>query len=299
MRIWVAGDGGFIGSALCRYLSEAGHEVTGYSRSRDGDLTASSIPDDMDVLVNSIGRLGSPTVTPDELTQSNALVPSMLGTVAATRGIHLIHISTPGVTGLMKASDENSPYAPWGDYERSKTVGENALRKHESLNRELLTILRPDFVYGPGDLHKLDLFRQVSRGWMPLIGLSGAVLRPTYVTDVCRSVEASLPGGCLNGGIFNIGGPGTISMRGFSRLIARAIGRRLFLAPFPRIAYRIAMKIGPLRRAGLSESRIRLFGEDHHVSIKRASAAGFNPEWDAESGVSSTVSWYLAQGLVD
>lgn len=299
MRIWIAGAGGFIGNALCRYLSEAGHEVTGHSRSRDGDLLASYIPDDAEVLVNSIGRLGSPTVTLDELTQSNALVPSMLGTVAASRKIHLIHISTPGVTGLIKAADENTPYAPWGDYERSKASGENALRKHESLKREMLTILRPDFVYGPGDLHKLDLFRQVSRGWMPLVGLSGAALRPTYVTDVCRSVEASLPGGCLNGGVFNIGGPGIISVRGFSRLIARKIGRRLLLAPIPRLAYRIAMKIGPLRRAGLSESRIRLFGEDHHVSIERASAAGFNPEWDPESGVSSTVNWYLAQGFIN
>ncbi len=297
MRIWVTGAGGFIGGALAAYLGEAGHEVSGHIRSRDGDLSASSIPDDTEIIVNSIGKLGSPSVTTGELTHSNTLVPSMLGTLAGERGIHLIHLSTPGVTGLTIGADENSPYDPWGEYERSKTSGEQALRKHEGLKHEMLTILRPDFVYGPGDLHKLDLFKQVFKGWMPLIGWNGAVLRPTYVTDVCRAVEASLPGGCLNGGTFNIGGPETISVRGLSRAIARAFSRRLLLAPIPLNIFRAAMRIAPLRRAGLSESRLQLLGRDHYVSIERASAAGFHPEWDVASGVSRTVEWYISQGI--
>ena len=100
MRIWVTGAGGFIGGALAAYLGEAGHEVSGHIRSRDGDLSASSIPENVGVIVNSIGKLGSPSVTTGELTHSNTLVPSMLGTLAGERGIHLIHLSTPGVTGL-------------------------------------------------------------------------------------------------------------------------------------------------------------------------------------------------------
>jgi len=297
MRIWITGAGGFIGAALLEYLEVAGYEVSGHIRSRDGDLSASSIPEDVEIIVNSVGRLGTPGVTANELTLSNALVPSMLGTVAADHNIHLIHISTPGVTGLSRGTDENVQFAPWGEYERSKTSGEQALRKHESLRSEMLTILRPDFVYGPGDLHKLDLFRQIFKGWMPLIGWNGAVLRPTFVTDVCRAVQASLPGGCLNGGTFNIGGPETVTVRGLSAAISRAFGRKLLFAPIPLSVFHLAMKVGPLRRAGLSESRLLLLGRDHYVSIDRASKAGFHPEWDVASGVSRTVEWYNSQGI--
>jgi len=298
MKIFITGAGGFIGSCITDYLSSKGYDTCAYVRSLSGDLSPDDIPDDIDIIVNSAGLLGTPGVKMSELMLSNAVLPEMLADHCSKTGIHLIHISTPGVGGLSANASEDSEYDPWGDYELSKMRGEISLRKHKDLTAEQLTILRPDFVYGPGDLHKLALFRQVSRGWMPIIGRNGARLRPTYAADVCRAVESALPGGMLNGGLYNIAGPETVTVREFTCEMASALKRSLRIIPLPRILFKMALRLRRLCPEALSESRFRLFGEDHYVSIEKAKKAGFHPQWSVSKGVSETVLWYLNRGVL-
>ncbi len=298
MKVFVTGAGGFIGSRLVEFLEELGHEVAFHVRSESGDLTENSIPDDTRVVVNSAGRLGRKGVDLKELTLANASLPVMLADHCSRTGSHLIHLSTPGVTGLAVDGDEEMEYDPWGDYERTKAQGEQALLTHSVLAEGLLTILRPDFVYGPGDLHKLPLFRHVAGGILPVIGREGARIRPTYRDDVCRAVEASLPGGILSGGLFNIAGSETVTVRELSQMIAAAIGRKVRILPLPKVVFRFALLLGPLCPSSLSESRLRLFGEDHFVSIKKVESVGFSPIWTLGEGLDATVSWYLRNGLI-
>ncbi len=298
MKIFVTGAGGFIGSAISNYLRHAEHDVFDHVRSINGDITFDSIPDDVDIIVNAAGKLGLPGVDYVALKHSNTLLPSILADFCTKHRIHLIHLSTPGVTGLYANVSEDSPLKPWGDYEKSKKEGEDILRKHPQLPSEKLTILRPDFVYGPGDLHKFELFRQVDKGWIPMIGRNGARLRPTFSEDVCRAVESSLPGGRLNGGLYNIGGPEIVTFREFTKEISEALGKDLRCISIPRLAFRIGLLLGPLRPKALSRSRFRLFGEDHYVSIDKASSVGFNPSWRISDGIARTVSWYQDMKLL-
>jgi nucleoside-diphosphate-sugar epimerase len=298
MIIYVTGAGGFIGSCISEYLSEKGHEIIEHKRSIDGDLDPSQIPEKVQLVVNSAGRLGLPSVSRTELAESNTILPEMLADFCSESGIHLIQISTPGVTGLSIDANEDRKYAPWGDYEISKMNGELKLLEHSSLPLHLLTILRPDFVYGPGDMHKLALFRQVSSGWMPIIGRNGSRLRPTFCMDVCRAVESALPGGVLNGGIYNIGGPDIVTVRELSGIISSSLGNRLRTISLPRLLFRLALHLGPLCPEKLSESRFRLFGEDHFVSIDKAADAGFRSEWSIVDGIDQTVRWYQSNGIL-
>ncbi len=298
MRIFITGAGGFIGSRISEYLARNGHEILDHVRSRDGDLSPDKIPGNIDVIINAAGRLGITGVHISELTLSNATLPGMLADYCSRMDIHLIHISTPGVTGLSTNASEDSEYNPAGDYELSKLAGETILRKHEYPRSDLLTILRPDFVYGPGDFHKLALFKQISKGWIPLIGKNGARIRPTFAEDVCRAVECSLPAGILSGGLFNIAGPETVTIRELSGVIASALERTLRIIPLPRIFFKMALNLGALCPEALSESRFRLFGKDHFVSTAKAEKAGFHPEWDIGSGINETVSWYLSNGAL-
>ena len=298
MKIFVTGAGGFIGSAISVYLKNEGYDVFDHVRSINGDITFDSIPADADVIVNAAGKLGKFEVDPAELKHSNTILPSILADFCAKHKMHLIHLSTPGVTGLYANVSEDSPLEPWGGYEKTKKDGEVILRKHPQLPPEKLTILRPDFVYGPGDLHKLELFRQVDKGWIPLIGRNGARLRPTFSEDVCRAVESSLPGGRLNGGLYNIGGPEIVTFREFTGEISKALHKNARCIPIPRLAFRIGLLLGPLRPKALSRSRFRLFGEDHYVSIDKAASDGFNPTWRVSDGIARTVSWYQDMKLL-
>jgi len=298
MRIYVTGAGGFIGSCICRYLSEKGHEVTGHIRSTDGDLKPDRIPEGTEVVINSAGKLGVPSNSRGEMNEANSILPEVLADFCSETDSHLIHISTPGVGGLSVEATETRDYSPWGDYESSKMLGELKLLEHVSLSSNHLTILRPDFVYGPGDMHKLALFRQVSRGWMPVIGRNGARIRPTFCLDVCRAVESALPGGVLNGDIFNIGGPDIVTVRELCNAISLSLGTKLRAVPLPRSLFRLALFLGPFCPEKLSKSRFRLFGEDHFVSIARAASAGFLPEWSIRDGIDETVRWYQSNGVL-
>jgi nucleoside-diphosphate-sugar epimerase len=296
MRIFVVGAGGFIGGRICSLLSSSGHVVMRHVWEESGDLTAESIPEGADAFVNSAGMLGGPSADACRLRRSNVHPAGILAAASSQRRVPLIHLSTPGVTGLVPSATEDLPPAPWGSYEETKAEAESLLSS--DVPAGLLTILRPDFVYGPGDMHKLAFFRQVARGWFPLVGTGSAKIRPTYVDDVARAVLAALPGGPLACGLFNIGGPEPVTVRQLAESSAEVLGTKLRLLQVPEFVFRIALLLGPLGPAALSASRLALFGRDHYVDASRAAAAGFTSVTSLPDGLRSAIGWYRAEGLL-
>jgi nucleoside-diphosphate-sugar epimerase len=296
MKVFVVGAGGFIGSRICALLAACGHEVVRHVWEGSGDLTERAIPEGVEVLVNSAGRLGSPSVQMDDLRRANVEPARILAAASSRADIPLIHLSTPGVTGLVPSATEDLPPAPWGAYEETKAEAESMLSS--AVPARLLTILRPDFVYGPGDMHKLAFFRQVARGWFPLVGKGSAKIRPTYVDDVARAVLAALPGGPLACGLFNIGGPEPVTVRQLAESSAEVLGTRLRILRIPEFVFRAALLLGPLGPTALSASRLALFGRDHYVDASRAAAAGFAPVTSLLDGLRSAIGWFRAEGLL-
>ncbi|MBN1434099.1 NAD-dependent epimerase/dehydratase family protein [Candidatus Fermentibacterales bacterium] len=297
MRVFVVGAGGFIGSKICCLLSEAGHDLKRHDWEAMGDLDPGHLGLPFDVLVNAAGRLGGHGATMEELRASNVGVPEIVADAwGSGRDFHVIHLSTPGVTGLVPGAGESLPPAPWGEYERTKAEAEELLRARVAGAR--LTILRPDFVYGPGDRHKLPLWQRAAKGWFPLVGSGKALLRPTYVDDVCRAVLAALPGGSLRADVYNIGGPDVVSMRHLVREIAGSMGTRVRMLPIPAPALRLAARLGPLAPGALSRSRVEMFGKSHYVLTGKAWQAGFRASTGLREGIAATTSWYAAQGLI-
>jgi nucleoside-diphosphate-sugar epimerase len=292
----LAGGDGFIGSQVRIALEKEDRDITFHLLSRDGELDNSRIPVDSKVIINCAGRLGGQGRSRSEMEKANTRLPILLAEWAKEHGAYLIHLSTPGVAGLIPGSREDSPLAPWGDYEGTKAEAEVAL--NDIMRREMMTILRPDFVYGPGDRHKLTMFRQIAKGWFPLIGMGKARIRPTYVADVVEAVMASMPGGPLEGGLFNIGGPEVVSVRKLLGKTAEIMDMRLSMIPVPRILCELMLRSGPLRPSALSRSRLMLFGKSHYVSIKKAKDSGFEPAYGLERGLCSTIDWYRSESLL-
>ena len=67
----------------------------------------------------------------------------------------------------------------------------------------------------------------------------------------------------------------------------------------PRFMFSAACLLGPFKPENLSRSRIRLFGNDHYVSINKALEVGFTPEVHLQEGITRTVKWYRTEGFLD
>lgn len=294
MRIYLTGAGGFIGGALKVHLERAGHSVKAHSGRSDGPV---DVPGDVEAAVNAAGRLVAGGASPEDVAAANTVLPESMGRQCMILGVPLIHLSTPGVCGLLAEGSEEAPHSPEGMYETSKSDGEKRLLAL-GIPGGGLTILRPDFVFGPADPHKLPLFRQVARGWFPVVGRDGPRTRPTHVRDVCRGVMAALPGGRLSGGTFNIGGPEVLTMGEVARRAAAAVGRRVVVVPTPVRLLRLVLALGPLRPKALTPSRLRLFGTDRFVSLAKASAAGFTPCFSFGEAAADAVAWYRGEKLL-
>lgn len=297
MRIFVTGAEGFIGSHITQHLTERDHKVIPHLWSKHGNLKIPEhIPPDTEIVINAAGKLGTPGISYTELAASNFKLPGSIAEYCARRQIFLIHLSTPGVTGLLPESLENFSLNPWGSYEKTKAEAENILT--ETLPWKYLTILRPDFVYGPGDRHKLALWKQISKGWFPLIGTGKAKIRPTFVDDICRAVEKSLPGESLQGDLYNIAGPEILSIKSFVVDIAKSLDTRIRLLSIPGFLYMIALGLGPLKPPALTRSRYNLFGRDHYTLTGKAWRAGFRSITTTSDGIRKTTQWYVQNGLI-
>lgn len=292
MKVFLTGATGFIGKHILNTLRDNGHTVFPHGHSTHGTLD--DIPLEADLVVNSAGKLGGSGYSDSMLREANLDLPVRLAEICRHRNIPLIHLSTPGVCGLKPLGRETDEYSPEGIYEETKAQAEVELLR--ILPR--VTILRPDFVFGTGDMHKYPLFRQVSRGFFPLVGRGNARTRPTDAEDVSAAVLRAFPGEPLEGDIFNIGGPEVLTIREIASEIALAMGRSVLAVPVPGFIFRTALKLGPLCPGVLSESRYRLFGTDRFVDTARASEAGFSPETPFIKTAEAAVSWYRERGLL-
>lgn len=292
MNVFLTGASGFIGGYIKLALKKAGHTVFPHSFSHNG--TFLKLPAEVDIVVNSAGRLGGQGATVEELQAANVHLPATLCSQCLKAGIPLIHLSTPGVTGLSANAKENSDYDPMGNYESTKVEAEKQLLS----NCPGVTILRPDFVFGPGDMHKFPLFRQVHKGWFPLVGSGAARTRPTDVRDVADAVLNSFPGGILSKGIYNIGGPKVLSIRELAQHISIAMGKSVKFLPIPRFVFRTALTWGPLCPKALSRSRYTLFGMDRFCNTDKAQKKGFTAERPFALTAIDSVNWYKEKGLL-
>jgi NADH dehydrogenase len=100
---------------------------------------------------------------------------------------------------------------------RAKAVAEDAVRG----SGMAWTILRPTWVYGPGDV-SLNRFLGFARSlpFVPLTNLGRQLLAPVFVGDVARLAADSLEQDAALEQVFEVGGPEAMSMR---EVITRAM----------------------------------------------------------------------------
>ena len=325
MRVAVTGATGFLGAALCRALVGAGHEVVALLRpnsdqTRIADLTLTKRWADVtdsatlapaiagcDWLVHAAGRLGAFGISEEAYHQlhvegtRNVLVAAQAANVQ-----RVLYVSSPGVLGSTDgaALEESAEYNPTNRYERSKAEAEKVAREFTE-NGLLVIIVRPEFVYGPGDTHVLDLFKAVQNGRIFLIDGGKSYCHPTYIDDAVSGMMLALDKGEV-GEIYHIAGHESLPMRDFLGHIAAAVGGKQpslslpskMLKPVAAVAEKAGETVGI--KPPLTPSAVDFFSTSYRFATQKArSELGYRPTTSIQDGLRWSVEWYREQGLLD
>lgn len=320
MQVFVTGATGFVGGALVRALAAGGAQIralyrTSSSRERLGELPIEWVQGDLtepaslcgtldgvDWVIHAAGMLGQAGV-PESAYQELHIAGTrhVLAEVTAAGGPAVLYISSPGVLGPIAegSADERAPLAPSNPYERSKAAAEQL-----ALNYPSAVVVRPEFIYGPGDTHVLGLFRAVQNGTFFYVGLGRHTCHPTFLSDAVKGMLLCMKKG-RPGEIYHITGPRAVTFREFGETIAAALGVRppWLMIPKPiawlgaaglELAGRVTSRHPPLSRSGVA-----FFSESRRFSWQKASEElSYVPQVELPDGVTKTVAWYREQGYL-
>ncbi|MGD0123546.1 MAG: NAD(P)H-binding protein [Candidatus Limnocylindrales bacterium] len=251
----VAGGTGFVGGAIARELASRGHRVVVLTHRppkadnarpaaesaggtppfeyRQADVTqpaslATALAG-VDALVISLAFRNSPIEAPrrgQTFERVDAAGTEALAAAAKTAGVgRLVYISGAGA----------APDAP-KHWFRAKWRAEEAIRG----SGIVYTILRPSWVYGPGD-RSLNRFLGFSR-WLPFvpqIGNGSQLMAPVYVGDMGALVADALVTPAAENATLEVGGPDTLSMDEIIRTALRVVRRRRPILHAPVILMKV------------------------------------------------------------
>ncbi len=320
MRAFITGASGFVGTHLVKKLLKNHwsiriliHKKNIYE-SKDCEIFTGDIEEkgvledalkDVDVLFHLAAALGGSLIDKNEFFRINSTGTQKVLDAAFKAGVKkAVHFSSSGVLGAVqnnKAADETYPTFPITAYDQSKLEGERiALNFAEGGNPVL--VIRPGWVYGPGDRRTFKLISAIKRKKFILVTRGLAHQTPVFIDDLLQGVLQCMGQG-RNGEIYNIAGNEVLTVRQIVEEIATATKStipKLSLPLFPtKVAawklektFRLFKKEAPITRGKLA-----FFIHPKPLSIQKAvRELDYVPQTDFKTGMAQTVSWYREHG---
>ncbi|GAH14262.1 unnamed protein product, partial [marine sediment metagenome] len=136
-----------------------------------------------------------------------------------------VHCSSAGVLGAIKnpPADESYPYNPSNIYEKTKAEAEKLVLKYHHEQGLPVIIIRPEFVYGPGDMHVLGLFKAIQKKRFFIIGDGNSTLHPTYIDDLIHGLILCMDKQRAIGEIYIIAGERFVTVKELADIIAEEL----------------------------------------------------------------------------
>jgi nucleoside-diphosphate-sugar epimerase len=305
MRVFVAGATGAIGRPLLPKLIEAGHEVTGMTRSEQSAhrlRAAGASPLVADVFDEQRVRAGIAEARPEVVVHQLTALPDLINPRSARTYAETNRLRTEGTRILVDSAEAAGArrivaqsiafaYAPGGEpvkreedplalagkgsfAEAVRAVAELEARVTESPRLEGL-VLRYGFFYGPGTHYGRDgsQARMVRRRMIPLVGEGAGTFSFIHVDDAADATVAAVERGAP--GVYNVVDDEPAPMREWLPVYAEALGARgprrmpVWLA---RLREGIAFAT-QLRGASNARARRELGWEPRHPSWRQGFAA--------------------------
>lgn len=327
MNIIVTGSNGFIGKWLINELHREGkHEITAlirkgsswnglsekqglsivevdYQQESTGKLFSNH-----DVCIHLIGMMGKYGNHDEMYEKINVGLTSKILFWCEQSGIkQFIFCSTPGVQGFgHRLAVETDSYAPRNYYEESKAHAEETVINFCKNKSIKYTIIRPDFVYGPGDVRRVKMYRNIKQRKFVLTTSGKSYLHPTYILDVIQGFVKSIGNPGAHNQIFNISAPDDVTSLEYLNAIADCVGVKLLHI---NISYRLSSLIASAieffcekilkREAFVSKNKIDFLAIDHSTSnVKARQMIGYKPTFSIQQGMKPTIDWCIDKKLL-
>lgn len=307
MKFLLSGAFGFVGSNLCKFLTEHGHscDALDLPAARRSDLPyhaffswdtlndASSAPDlpSYDAIVHLAGKAHDLRKVASEQNYFDINVGLTQQLFTALRRQSEGQAVTSGRTAFIYFS--SSKAAPTGTpYARSKHVAEQWLtdRQATEQSNDPLTILRPAMIHGPGNKGNLNLLWSLARYGLPWpLAAFENKCSFTSIGNVCAVVEALAEKRTC--GTFPLADDERISTNRLIELIASECGRPARLWRVPKSLMRLCARLGDILPLPLDSERLAKLTEDSRVDNSALKTAlGWNKmPVRAEDGIRLTL----------
>jgi nucleoside-diphosphate-sugar epimerase len=322
-RMLVTGATGMVGSFVARRALERGYSVRALVRPRadrtllsgldieyfDGDLSDHGcfpkLLQDVQIVVHSAAHIGD--WGPAEKYRAINVVSLEHLLTAAERTATLerwIQVSTLGVYPARNhyGTDETVPPSLSGldGYTRTKAEAEVVIRRHIDEFKLPAVILRPGFIYGPGERHVIPrLLQRFEFGVVKFVGDGKALLNNVYVGNFVDAVFLAIDKDGVDGQIYNIRDQRLVTREEYLMTVAGYLGRPrpgrvpLWLA---RAAVPFIEGFAKLRGSGqpplLTRATIKFMALNLDFAIDKArQQLGYRGSVDFQPGMRDALDW--------
>jgi len=213
------------------------------------------------------------------------------------------HVSTDEVYGSLGADDapfhEDSPYAPNSPYSASKAASDHLVRAYHETYGLNTTVTNCSNNYGPyhfpEKLIPLTIVNILQGKPLPVYGDGLQIRDWLHVEDHCAAIKLALTKG-KPGAVYNIGGNSETTNIHIVRSLCDLLDARLNAHPEYRAAFPASPTFSGTRAVELITHVRDRPGHDRRYAIDYSKASqhlGYAPARNLESGLRSTVDWYL------
>ena len=231
------------------------------------------------------------------------LIDAALNIKGLRRFIYLSSQAAAGPSPKDRPLTEEDLPRPVSPYGKSKLQAEQAVLMCR--DKFHVTILRPCSVYGPRDTYMLELFKFISRGFLPSLGKGPMYFSFCYVEDIIQALLLSVQGEHSSGEVFFIGDGERHTLDSFADLASSELGvvklRKIHIPGWAAWCYAtIADGWGFATRSPAAFSRNKCaegIQQNWVCDINKAKTKlGFRPGVHLEKGVKVTLEWYKEKG---
>jgi nucleoside-diphosphate-sugar epimerase len=225
---------------------------------------------------------------------------------AAGRIVLLSSINVLGTRNLDPATEDLACQRSHDPAADVKIEAEEAALAYHRAGKIDLAILRPGFIYGPGDGHNLPtLAGSIRAGKFAFIGSRDNIVPIVHVHDVVEAIMLAGHATGASGRIYHVADGSHTRIGDLADLVADTLGcprpRRVFPYFLPHlacVAFDLRARLGPmLFEPPITRAGLRFLGTSRYVDISRArSELGYAPSILYREGVADTLKWIGKHG---